>query len=49
MLRGKEDGNQEHPCKSFTDFIATEENKEDVARKESIILVFHSGTGRVED
>jgi aspartate carbamoyltransferase catalytic subunit len=26
-LRGKDDGNQQHPRQSLTDFIATEENK----------------------
>jgi hypothetical protein len=36
-LRGKEDGNQEHPHQSFTDFIATKENKEGVASEESIV------------
>jgi aspartate carbamoyltransferase catalytic subunit len=44
-LRGKEDGNQEHPRQSLTDFIATKENKEGVACEESIVRVFHSRTG----
>jgi hypothetical protein len=45
----KEEGNQEHPRQSFTNFIATEENKEGVVCEESILQVFHSGTGRAQD
>jgi hypothetical protein len=45
MAMGKEDENQEHPRQSLTDFVATKENKEGVVCEESIIRVFHSGTG----
>jgi hypothetical protein len=48
-LKGKEDRNQGHPRLSFTDFIATKENKEGVASKENIVRVFHFGTGRAQD
>jgi hypothetical protein len=35
--KGEEDGNQQHPHQSLTNFSATEENKEGVACQESIV------------
>jgi hypothetical protein len=48
-LRGRKGRNQEHTRQSLTNFIATKENKEGVACEESIVRVFHSRTGRIQD